>query len=298
MGTKYTSQTITGYNATPPADDGTETEANKGYWATIKTKLGDPVKTYADDINSAMATFADYGPVIKSATYTTVAADHLKTIDCSGTFTLTLGAVATMGAGYIVTIKNSGTGVITVDGDGAETIDGALTVVLDPSQSIGVQVSSGASEYIILNDGRLESVGTVSFFAGTAVPPGWLEMDGDPISRTDYANLFAKIGTRYGVGDGSTTFNLPDARGLFGRFWDNGAGVDPDAATRTDSGDGTTGDNVGTQQTSQNKQHEHDLATNSTNVNGTTNFICTANSGVAAQTTVAMLTEGGDEAGL
>ena len=150
MGTKYTSRTISGYNATPPADDGTQTEANKGYWATIKTKLADPVKTYADDINTAMATFADYGPITKSATYTTTTADHLKTIQCTGTFTLTLGATATMGAGYIVTIKNVGTGVITVDGSGAETIDGQASIVLDPLQGVTAQVDSTGTEYIII----------------------------------------------------------------------------------------------------------------------------------------------------
>lgn len=52
-------------------------------------------------------------------------------------------------------------------------------------------------------------------------------------------------------------FKLPDDRGLFERWWDHGAGVDPDAATRTDRGDGTTGDNVGTYQADQYKSHTH-----------------------------------------
>jgi hypothetical protein len=148
MGEKYTSQTLSGYNATPPADDGTETEANKGYWATIKTKLGDPLRDYADDINTAMETFADYGPITKSAAYTTTTAEHLQTIECTGTFILTLGASATMGAGYIVTIKNVGTGIITVDGSGAETIDGQDDIPLDPLQGVTVQVDNTGTEYL------------------------------------------------------------------------------------------------------------------------------------------------------
>jgi microcystin-dependent protein len=50
-------------------------------------------------------------------------------------------------------------------------------------------------------------------FAGTTSPDNWLLCSGQAVSRTTYAALFAIIGTTYGVGDGSTTFNLPDLRG-------------------------------------------------------------------------------------
>jgi microcystin-dependent protein len=63
----------------------------------------------------------------------------------------------------------------------------------------------------------------------------------------------------FGVGDGTTTFNLPDLRGRFLRGWDHGAGVDPDAASRTDRGDGTTGDYVGTREDDAFKSHHHEL---------------------------------------
>lgn len=100
--------------------------------------------------------------------------------------------------------------------------------------------------------------GQVAAFAMETAPTGWLECDGSAVNRTTYALLFAAIGEVYGVGDGSTTFNLPDFRGQFLRGWDHGAGIDPDAATRTDAGDGsTTGDHVGTEQDSQNKAHTH-----------------------------------------
>lgn len=55
--------------------------------------------------------------------------------------------------------------------------------------------------------------GTVSAFAGVTAPDGWLLCDGRAVSRATYAALFAVLGTRYGVGDASTTFNLPDLRG-------------------------------------------------------------------------------------
>lgn len=56
-------------------------------------------------------------------------------------------------------------------------------------------------------------VGTIEMYAGQEAPAGWLICDGSAISRTEYSKLFAVIGQTYGVGDGSTTFNLPDMRG-------------------------------------------------------------------------------------
>ena len=69
-------------------------------------------------------------------------------------------------------------------------------------------------------------VGTVAFFARSSAPTGWLKCNGAAISRTDYADLFDSIGTTYGTGNGSTTFNLPDLRGEFVRCLDDGRGVD------------------------------------------------------------------------
>ena len=57
--------------------------------------------------------------------------------------------------------------------------------------------------------------GTFLPFAGTAVPDGYLLCNGAEVSRTDYANLFAAIGTKWGEGDGSTTFTLPNFNDRF-----------------------------------------------------------------------------------
>lgn len=54
--------------------------------------------------------------------------------------------------------------------------------------------------------------GVISQFAGTSAPEGWLLCDGRTVSRSAYSNLFTVIGTRYGAGNGATTFNLPDMR--------------------------------------------------------------------------------------
>ncbi len=68
--------------------------------------------------------------------------------------------------------------------------------------------------------------GAVQTFAQGACPTGWLKANGQSVSRTTYASLFAAIGTTYGTGDGSSTFNLPELRGEFIRGWDDGRGVD------------------------------------------------------------------------
>ena len=69
-------------------------------------------------------------------------------------------------------------------------------------------------------------VGIVGLFALSAPPAGWLKANGAAVSRTTFARLFAKIGTTHGAGDGVTTFNLPDPRGRFPRFLDDGRGID------------------------------------------------------------------------
>lgn len=59
----------------------------------------------------------------------------------------------------------------------------------------------------------LEPAGVVITYAGSTAPEGWLLCDGSAVSRDTYATLFDVIGTTYGVGDGSTTFNVPDLSG-------------------------------------------------------------------------------------
>lgn len=68
--------------------------------------------------------------------------------------------------------------------------------------------------------------GSVVYHAKSAAPAGFLKANGGAVSRTTYADLFAEIGTTFGAGDGSLTFNVPDLRGEFLRGWDDSRGVD------------------------------------------------------------------------
>lgn len=89
--------------------------------------------------------------------------------------------------------------------------------------------------------------GAVSAFAMETAPSGWLSADGTAVSRATYSNLFSAIGTTYGAGDGTTTFNLPDLRGEFIRGFDDGRGVD-------------SGRTFGSAQADELKSHSHTIA--------------------------------------
>lgn len=81
------------------------------------------------------------------------------------------------------------------------------------------------------------SPGDIKMVAYTTPPSGWLKCNGAAVSRTTYADLFAVIGTTFGAGNGTTTFNLPESRGEFLRGWDDGRGVDPSRAFGSFQGD-------------------------------------------------------------
>ena len=91
-----------------------------------------------------------------------------------------------------------------------------------------------------------EIPGVFKWFAGPTAPAGYLKCNGQAVSRATYAALFNAIGTRYGLGDGSNTFNLPDVRGNVIRGYDDGRGIDPGRA-------------LGSEQADQNKGHTHSL---------------------------------------
>jgi len=95
--------------------------------------------------------------------------------------------------------------------------------------------------------------GGIIYWPNSTCPDGYLELNGQAVDRAVYADLFNEIDDIYGPGDGISTFNVPDARGLFIRAQDNSAGVDSMAATRTG------GDNVGSTQTNGIKSHQHSI---------------------------------------
>ena len=81
--------------------------------------------------------------------------------------------------------------------------------------------------------GSANRIGVVQQFAGSTAPSGWLMCNGQAVSRTEYSQLFSVIGTTYGAGDGSGTFNVPDMRGRVG------VGASPSYALGSTGGEAT-----------------------------------------------------------
>jgi len=162
-------------------------------------------------------------------------------------------------------VANTGAATLNVNGLGAIAMRKKATEALVAGDIIAGQILiaqyDGTYFQIIagLKPDSSTPIGAEVFWPVGTPPTGWAEEKGQAISRTTYADLFAVIGTSYGAGDGSTTFNLPDARGRFLRVWNHGANVDPDSASRTDRGDGTVGNNVGTNQADEFKSHQHKI---------------------------------------
>lgn len=106
-------------------------------------------------------------------------------------------------------------------------------------------------------------VGVIQDYAGLTAPTSWLFCYGQAISRTTYAALFAVIGTTYGVGDGSTTFNVPDLRGRVVAGQDDMGGTSANRLTGLSGGvdgdvlGGTGGLETHTLTTAQLASHSH-----------------------------------------
>lgn len=100
-------------------------------------------------------------------------------------------------------------------------VTSTVPVVLpgDPSSSL----QAAPKQYVDTVGTTSAPPGAITAFAASSPPTGWLTCDGTAVSRTSYAALFAVIGTTWGIGDGSTTFNLPDLRGQFLRGFDSRA---------------------------------------------------------------------------
>lgn len=124
---------------------------------------------------------------------------------------------------------------------GAQTVRGAKTfsdgLKTTTAAATSNDTSVATTEFVRRAVDSSVPSGAVMYFAMQAAPAGWLKADGSAVSRTQYPALFAAIGTTFGVGDGRTTFNLPDLRGEFVRGWDGWRNIDPGRAFGSAQGD-------------------------------------------------------------
>ena len=145
--------------------------------------------------------------------------------------------------------SNNGTNTISVKSP--DSLGGDVTFTLPPADgSNGQMLQTNGSGALSFTTVQGVPSGSVFCMAVATVPSGYLECNGTAVSRTTYSVLFAVIGTAYGTGNGSSTFNLPDLRGEFVRGFDNGRGVD-------------SGRSIASSQSSQFGQHNHNVSASS-----------------------------------
>lgn len=196
---------------------------------------------------------------------TTVAASSTIAVPTDGDFiaisgTTDIDAIATAQAGYRFRARFTGTGL---------NINYNATSMLTPWSRDYRTVPNEVMEFMSLGSGNWlcfslngpkERVGTVIELDSSTAPDGFLARDGSAVSRADYSGLYAEIGTTHGVGDGSTTFNLLDARGRVRIHVDGAANRITSASTNGANADtlgGTGGAQTHTLSTSEMPAHTH-----------------------------------------
>lgn len=151
---------------------------------------------------------------------------------------ITLGATAITASGTEINLLDDLTRGSLIYGNASgvtsELVKGAAATVLT---SDGTDISWAAG-------GGGVPAGTVIYHAANTPPTDFIKANGAAVSRTTYSDLFTAIGTTFGVGDGSSTFNVPDLRGEFLRGWDDSRGID-------------SGRSFGSAQSDQMQSHSH-----------------------------------------
>lgn len=185
---------------------------NNGSGAAVQITSGTSV------ISSITGAFSASAPGAYPYTVSAGDAQKVLLVDTTSARTINL-PVATTALLFAIkdTSGNAWTNNISVVPNGSNTIDGVnATRRLVDNRGWWFFVSDGVSNWSV---GSMRDVvvpsGTMQMFGGAAAPAGYLLCDGTAVSRTTYAPLFAAISTAFGVGDGSTTFNLPDMRQRF-----------------------------------------------------------------------------------
>lgn len=188
-------------------------------WLDLITDVDMTLRLYRNDVTAGLtdvaiealtqaafteANFAGYAAVSLTTSWTTTQGNPSTATRAEVTFTRSSSGTAQLIYGYYLT-RNS---------------DGALQYFEPFPGPVSVEFINDAVKVtptLTLDDvkGNAVESGVITAFGGTVAPTGWHLCDGSAISRSTFASLFAAIGTAFGVGDGATTFNVPDLRQRF-----------------------------------------------------------------------------------
>ena len=160
--------------------------------------------------------------------------------------------------GETLEFDSGGDAWIYVENNNAKKIQDIVVEAGPPLDGEFIKYNSGSGEFEFSSAPGISSsgpIGSIIPFGSTTPPTGFLNCDGSDVSRTTYADLFAVIGTTFGVGDGSTTFTLPDLRQRF-------------PLGKADSGTGSTLGSTGgaIDHVHQGGSHSHDMGNHTHNV--------------------------------
>jgi microcystin-dependent protein len=279
IGSQYTSTTFVA-----------DFESNQ--WLSVTSGLGS-TNVAVDQFSGNGSTVAftlsgDAGSENNTQVFVSGVYQEKDTYSLSGT-TLTFSAAPPTGTGNIEVVWTAPL-AIGVPSDGtvtpAKMADVGVTAATYGSATEIPQISVNAKGQITSASNVAVSgvpVGAVEMFAMNTAPTGWLKANGAAVSRTTYSALFSAIGTVFGVGDGSTTFNVPDLRGEFIRGWDDARGIDSGRA-------------FGSAQASSFASHTHTLTpVNSGAFANSTGIIPNANGGGGGAGTFTSNATGGTE---
>ena len=178
---------------------------------TTQVKRG---KLGYEDVEFGLGTFQRYGPTGALEVKTQIRASHIPILD----------ALALYEAAEIEAALAEVRGVIdsVIYPEIVQRSEAVCTAGWEGELHLGQGILHGNLAEMTR---RLVLPGVITMYGAAAAPLGWLLCNGATVSRVTYAGLFAIIGTTYGVGDGLTTFDLPDIRGRFPIGAGAGAGL-------------------------------------------------------------------------
>ena len=177
---------------------------------------------------------------------------EIATLECTGNAAVD-GTLTVTGATTLTTvlgIASGGTGLTSFTAGDLMYATASTTIAKLGIGTAGqvLKTNTGASAPEWSTETDLCPVGSIIMYGAAAAPTNWLLCDGSAVNRTTYADLFSAIGTTYGAGNGSSTFNVPNLQGVFPAGYDGGSsyalaatgGATTDTPTLSGTNAGTT----------------------------------------------------------